>query len=167
MIKTKQVPKNQIKMKTSIFILLASGLVALARLGESNIEIANRYGPVQKREEDGTNTWNAGYLFKEYIVVVSFKDNKSQCEMLRPISDRAFTESERDALIKNIGGDGDWMVVANEPLFHSWVNSKTKAVAKETINLMQSSTLSVMTAEFAIKDSEASKQNEKSKANGF
>jgi hypothetical protein len=89
-----------------VFILVS--LPALARLGETNVQIMQRYGPVQKRYDDGTSLWHAGYLFKDYAILVYYTNNISQAECVSPVSARTISDDEREELMKNIGGSGNW-----------------------------------------------------------
>jgi hypothetical protein len=157
-------------MKTIITVLLlASCIAASARLGESNVEVAARYGAVQKRVNQGTNTWLGYYVFKEYNVLVSFRDNKSEVETIRPITARKFSDDERDALIKNIGGDGDWVEDNShfEFMAKTWVNTKTKALAYVKDDILEPSTLFIMTRDYVSRENAKEQENDKAKADGF
>jgi uncharacterized DUF497 family protein len=156
-------------MKTIFIILLASCSVVFARLGESNAEIFRRYGAVQDRTETGTNTWTGTYMFKEYIVIVYFRDNKSEAEALRPISSREFSDEERDAMMKSIGGDGDWILDDStyEFLSKTWINSKNHSVAYVKDGIMKASTLIVASREYCQRMEAEKKTKDKKKADGF
>ena len=156
-------------MRTTVIVLIALFVAATshARLGETNVQICNRYGPVQKRVEDGTNEWHAGYLFKDYVIVVSYTNNVSQCELVSRTDRAHFSDEERDALMKNIGGAGNWKMAWTGADFQTWTNSASAALAREVKGTDGSDMLTVMTADFAVRDELARQKKEKAKADGF
>ena len=95
-------------MRFLALVLILVSLPAVARLGETNVQIWQRYGRVQKRYEDGTNLWHAGYLFKNYAIIVYYTNNISEAECFSPVSARTIGDDERKELMKEIGGDGNW-----------------------------------------------------------
>jgi hypothetical protein len=156
------------KALCSVIILLSAG-AASARLGESPVEIMNRYGAVQNRSENGTNRWVGTYLFKEYGVVVYFQTNRCVAEVVQPIERRNLGDDEVKALMKNIGGNESWIKDESdfEFLAGTWFNTQSKAVARLERKIMGKDTLMVMTMEFVKQDAAAQKKKEKSKAEGF
>jgi hypothetical protein len=160
---------NSSTMKTTLLILLASCACACARLGESNVEIMKRYGAVEQRSATGTNSWRGDYTFKEYNVVVFFRDNISECEVIRPIEERKFADAERDALMNGIAGNDQWASDKSTFSFMSavWINKQTKAVAYVKDEILKPSVLVVSSHSHAIRLQEEQKQKEKSKAEGF
>jgi hypothetical protein len=151
----------------STFLLVSS--VCQARLGESNAEIAKRYGAVQSREELGTNAWMASYLFKEYKIGVVYYTNVCVAEFVTPIEGRTFGDDERDALMKNIGGSGTWVKDGTkiEFLANSWINTTTKARARGETKMFGGDTLTVMSQVYIDRQIAEQKEKEKSKADGF
>jgi hypothetical protein len=95
-------------MRVLALALILVSFPAVARLGETNVQIMQRYGPVQKRYDDGTNLWHAGYVFKDYTIIVYYMNNISQAESVSSVSARAISDDERDVLMKNIGGAANW-----------------------------------------------------------
>lgn len=158
-------------MRTMIIILAwALGIVpAWARLGETNVQIRQRYGPVQSRDELGTNAWQGHYLFKEYRVMVRFRDNVSECEVIQPLESRKFSDAERDSLLAAIGGNGDWKKDTGEVdvMKEFWVNRSTQAQALVSDELLGASTLIVSSKEYAATLNKQYKEGEKKKAEGF
>jgi hypothetical protein len=155
-------------MKITILLLLALCLPALARLGESNVEIRQRYGPVLKRIEQGTNTWMGCYMFKEYTVGVVFKNNVSQCEILQPVEQRKFTDDEADALLAGIAGKGKWIKDSGIMFMkQAWTNPEIRAKAEVEDKPLGASVLTVMSIEFINDADEKQKAEDKKKAEGF
>jgi hypothetical protein len=92
----------------AIAIMCLMAITAVARLGESDVEISKRYGAIQKRIDDSTNKWKGAYFFKDYKIMVSFETNRSVTEMLAPLNNRKFETAEVSALRDAIGGAGTW-----------------------------------------------------------
>jgi hypothetical protein len=153
-------------MRVFALALILVSLPALARLGESNVQIMQRYGPVQKRYDDGTSLWHAGYLFKEYTIIVYYTNNVSQAESVSPLSARAISDDEREELMENIGGAANWAPDHGHLQFgpDCWTNSNG-AVAIMTDTPDSSSMLSIGTRSFFQQMVE--KQKQKDEASGF
>ena len=155
------------KITVSLLIGLSVASICEARLGETNTQICARYGPVHQRVEDGTNEWHAAYLFKDYVIVVSYTNNVSQCELVSRTDRAHFSDEERDALMKSIGGAGNWKTAWTGADFQTWTNSASAALAREVKGTDGSDMLTVMTADFAVRDELARQKKEKAKADGF
>jgi hypothetical protein len=158
------------EMKILLSLLLATVVVypAAARLGETKDEIYKRYGTVQKRTEISTNEWTGKYQFKEYIVLVFFKDNISVGEALQPIEKRDFSDEELKALRAAIGGEGEWKEKRGASLTSTiWINEKNGVVACHKESVTDSGALVVARSEFLEKYAEVTEKEEKSKADGF
>lgn len=84
------------------------GCAAIAKLGETSEQIFARYGQLQQRYDDGTNSWHGLFNFKEYLVTVYFSSDESVCEVVSPKDQRKFSDSEREALILDISGGTNW-----------------------------------------------------------
>ncbi|HXB58068.1 MAG TPA: hypothetical protein VNU95_00790 [Candidatus Acidoferrales bacterium] len=112
-------------MRFLALLLILVSLPAVARLGETNVQIWQRYGRVQKRYDDGTNLWHAGYLFKDYAIIVYYTNNISEAECVSPVSARTISDDERKELMKDIGGDGNWASDGGHLKFgpDCWTNS--------------------------------------------
>jgi len=156
-------------MKNALFIFLLSSTVVFARIGESNIEIKQRYGGVQTRTATGTNTWTGAYVFKEYFVMVYFLDNKSEAETIKPIEARKISDDEREALLKSIAPGGEWKKDDSQFNFMAsiWINATAHAVAYQKDSIRDSSTLIVTTMDFYNRMEAEKKAKDKSKADGF
>jgi len=170
-IKTEREKMNKKHLLLGI-LLMCSFVVpqaANARLGESNIQIAQRYGAVQSRKDISTNIWMGYYLFKEYNVGVIFYTNICVAELISPIENRSFGSDERDALMKSIGGEGTWIKADDsmEILVDYWVNTTTKARARVETKFMQSASLIVMSPIYIERENAEQKAKEKAKAKGF
>lgn len=161
--------KTKIALNIIITTMLLCASQAYARLGETAAKIYARYGAVQKRTETGTNTWFGGYLFKDYYVVVHYRNNVSEAEAVRPIGNRQFSGPERQQLMDSIGGSTNW--VDDNAVFHftsdQWVNTDNHAVAYEDEPLMEAPTLMVMSRDYYNRRVAEIKKQEKSKASGF
>ena len=147
-------------------MLMLVSLPALARLGETNVQIMQRYGPVQQRFDDGTSLWHAGYLFKEYDIIVYYTNNISQAECISPVTGRTISDDEREKLMENIGGATNWAADNGHLQFgpDCWTNSNG-AMAVMASALDSSSMLTVGTRSFFQQMVE--KQKEKDEASGF
>ena len=156
-------------MKTIIvsLLLLLSTSHAFARIGESNVQIAQRYGAVQSREELAADKWAGNYLFKTYQVQVVFFTNICVSETITPISADKFDDDERKVLLDSIGGEG-WI---KEPMKHmlriTWANTTTKNSALEIDQIMTPPTLCVASPAYAAWWVEKYKTEQKAKATGF
>lgn len=96
-------------MKTILTaVLMICALSALARLGETNVDISKRYGPVTKREQKCTNEWSGFYQFNGYNIMVTFSNNISVLEAVSPILKRTMPADEIERLKKLIGGEEGW-----------------------------------------------------------
>jgi hypothetical protein len=156
------------KTLTMIVILVASALAAFARLGESNVQIKQRYGAVVSRTESGTNEWEAAYLFKEYKIMVIYYTNTCVAEVVTPIESRKFSDDERDALMKSIGGEGKWLKDSSSGFMNeSWLNMDSKARAQVEDKFISGSQLTVVSPIFIDRASAEAKKKEKEKAEGF
>jgi hypothetical protein len=113
--------KTYSQLSVVLLILIAFTLPALARLGETPEEIQKRYGaPARDQETEGQRLLpsdtpgllfdlpTTNYIFKEYIVTVSFKDGKSVCERVKPPKTRAISVEEAKALRDAIGNGLKW-----------------------------------------------------------
>ena len=148
-----------------MFVTLSS----LAKLGESNVQIAARYGAVLSRTEIGTNEWMGLYTFKEYHIGVTYYTNTCVMEMVQPIEARRFSDTERDALMKNIGGAGDWVKDGStvEIMADAWINTTTKAHARVESKIMGPDSLMIMSPVFIAHENEKKAAEDKKKAEGF
>lgn len=146
-------------MKAAIFAcVFLAGLTAQARLGETNVDVAKRYGPVLKRVEISTNEWSGIYSFKEYDVVVVYSNQVSIAEVINPKAKRAIGFDEAKALIESVGGPGKWTTLIGTV----WVNDDTKARAQiDFVN--DRSVLTVMTRGYFDASVAESKAREKAK----
>jgi hypothetical protein len=148
--------------------LLSFAAIAHARLGESNVEIAKRYGPVQSRTENGTNKWTGAYLFKDYLVMVTFETNTCVTEVVGPAEQRKFTRAEAEALRDAIGGAGNWKVMPNAKFTRTqWINSSNKVVAILDEPFGGSPTLVVSRLASMLEAGKESQKKEASKTDGF
>jgi hypothetical protein len=153
-------------MSVLAFALILVSLPAVARLGETNVQIWQRYGRVQKRYEDGTNLWHAGYLFKDYAIIVYYTNNISEAECVSPVSARTISDDECKELMKNIGGDGNWASDEGHLKFgpDCWTNSNgAVAVLADTPDSY--SMLAVGTRSYF--DQMVAKMKHKDEASGF
>jgi hypothetical protein len=153
-------------MKVLALALILVSLPALARLGETNDQIMQRYGPVLKRYDDGASLWHAGYLFKDYAVIVYYSNNISQAESVVHMATHAIGDDEREALMENIGGGAHWASDQGHLQFgpDCWTNSNgAMAVMVKTPH--NYSTLTVGTRSFFQQMVE--KQKQKDEASGF
>lgn len=154
---------------TIIAFFLLVGLTTFARLGETDVEIAKRYGPVQKRTTESTNEWNGFYIFKDYHVFVTYSNNVSVCETISPAPKRTMSAEEVSALMKSVGGTGEWQKDKSrfDPTTDYWVHTKTRSRAVLMRTVGEAPALMIMTAAYDAKTTSDYKRKEKSKASGF
>jgi hypothetical protein len=141
---------------------------SFARLGETKDEILKRYGAVTAHLEISTNAWLETHNFKDYSVSVYFKNNVSVAEIVKTINPRTFSDTERDSLMKDIGGEGEWKVTSapGEVAKLSWENTKTKAMASVRVGFGKGDMLAVTTPEW-FKEMVARTEKQQNKAKGF
>lgn len=163
--------KNPMKTIIALLLLVTCSTAALARLGETNVEIKARYGAVSKRTDTGTNTWSGAYTFKEYNIFVYFRSNRCECEYVYPIEARKFADAERDALINSIAGNDHWIrdhsASASASVSDLWRNKDTGAVAFVKNEAYKPSMLVVSSHDFALQAGTDQEKEEKSRAAGF
>lgn len=151
----------------AFLILMASALPAWARLGESNTEIYRRYGAVLKRYPSAdTNYWDASYKFKEYVVLVTYSNNVSCCESVRPIEARHISSEECKVLMQSVGGEGQWSTEQKRFDSQVWKNA---ALGRWALLSDEGSGafVTIMTDSFLTKQIAEGKLKERSKAAGF
>jgi len=90
-------PNPMKKYLLSGFLLLAAALPALAALGETEPELEARYGKaaVVKNANDPANYVTRAYSTKDYIIMVTFVDGKSQDEhyaSTKPLSEKEISD---------------------------------------------------------------------------
>lgn len=148
-------------------LIVMATLFCRARLGETNAQIYDRYGAVQRRVDTGTNTWQGAYLFKNYGVLVYFRDNVSEGEMIVPKDNQPFSDDERQSLMTTIGGPGKWVEQksSEDRPGRMWINQDNKAAAylkdSPTVGLM------VGTHEFWMRGVSDQQNEQKQKTDGF
>jgi hypothetical protein len=149
-------------MKTLIAMLLVLvGVSAEGRLGETNVEVAKRYGAVTRRENLSTNEWRGTYNFRGFVVEVSFSNNVSMAETV--LAKRKLTAEEKEALISTIGGDGKWSKI---PLLDQWINAETKALARCDRVALGQDAIMVSTREYAEVESARQEAQKREQAKG-
>ena len=152
----------------AVAILCLAAITATARLGETDVEIAKRYGAVQRRIEAKTNTWKGAFLFKDYKIMVTFQTNRCVTEMLAPLHDRKFGMAEVSALREAIGGGGTWTerYSANQSE-RRWINPSNGVVAVLTMPSRGEQTLIVAPVSVLLGGGEERGKNETNRAEGF
>ena len=99
---------NGSKLAVALFVLAASGTSAWARIGESEAQIAARYGT--SIGDIPTETFGPvrGYLIPGFIVGVKLVDGVSQMEMLAKTDKSEMSAIELAGLFKTHGADVQW-----------------------------------------------------------
>ena len=95
-------------LAVALFVLVASGACAWARIGESEAQIAARYGtPIG---DIPTETFGPvrGYLMPGVIVGVKLVDGVSQMEMLAKTDKSGMSATEIAGFLKANGADAKW-----------------------------------------------------------
>lgn len=156
-------------MNTNIIglIFLLSALSAFARLGETDKEVEARYGAPAQIKNDVFGGEGRAYYFKEYLVIVCFRDGKSAMEIVKPTNqvDR-IDDADCLALASGIGGGGEWKArEMRDSLSKAWGNGV--AIAFRPFDLLPPDTLMVMTEDSASQFLAASAQKRADLAASF
>jgi hypothetical protein len=99
---------NASRLAVTLFVLVASGASAWARIGESEAQIAARYGT--SIGDIPTETFGPvrGYVTPGFVVGVKLVDGVSQMEMLAKSDQSGMSATEIAGLLKAHGADEQW-----------------------------------------------------------
>ncbi|MBI4026402.1 MAG: hypothetical protein HY360_15560 [Verrucomicrobia bacterium] len=114
-----------------IWILAAAAGRVEARLGETEEQIAIRYGkPVKTLASTKPVTAARFYRKSGYLILVRFMDGKSCYESFKKEPKNDFSAVEIDTLLKANAGTSSWKMRSPDPVNPSWERMDGDALAR-------------------------------------